>query len=347
MRLAGLALLVAACSGPVAERAAKTEPSVTHDPMAPWKALEIRGRNYEAKLASIPEDQRRDMAIAFLREGDVGCKPVTMSLPCGEQEYRFPPVLPSHDLTDGCLRRRIAIWALEQLDGDTILRELAAVAKTLVRLRPPETELPRLVIEKVESPASLARLIGIANEAGHEDLADQAVARVPDKYLEDLAFEHGVDAAFEAVIRDRVELSDKEQWKSFLSHPLRRDTGLRVIEQLRAEGDAELDLVAMFALTRDCITYVAGKDVIDRAASQSFTTPSGGWQLHACVALRTEGAASPELRGLISPQGLRVEVYKDHPNDDDEDRVWHDHRKNDASFKMPFAEELKDVLADC
>lgn len=346
MRLAGIVLVAAACSGSSGERAVEPAPEVEADPMAAWKALKIRGRDYEPKLASLPEEQRRDMAIAFLRDGNFTCRALEMNGRCGEIEVRLVPVVAGDDLGDGCLRRAVALWALDQIDGETLRARLPDVARELVKLRRPEAELPRRVIEKVDDASLLVELIGLANQAGHHELADGTVARVDDDQLPELAFKYGVDAAFEAVIQSgrldekRAKLGRKR------NRDLRRETRLRLIaywaDRAADEDDAADDAAHQIdLLVSDCPTAIAAMDAIG----------SDGIRLdppdRICVALMRGGAESAELRSVVSPDGLDVQQHKDDPLDDRKDVVWNTHLPNDAAFRMPFADELVKALPDC
>ena len=355
VRLVAIALVMAACGGrAVSERATRAAPAAEADPMQAWAELDPRGRDYLDKLASVPPERRDAMAIAFLKSGNLTCPSVAMSLPCGGIEQRMPAPLPSADLADPCLRRQIAVWALDQLDGASIARELPDVARALAGARAPELDFPRILIEKVEDTELLVELIGKANEAGHDELADRSIERVPRENLRRLATEFGVNAAFEAVALDLLdEDMDRREWR-FLLRKLRLETRLRLIEIFAsrlAASDPERRQAATYIvrLAADCPARVAAFDVLEPVAPQlaKGLAENGGWNGRACFALRREGPSSPAIRALVSDKGLRVERYSDHPNDDTEDRVWTLHEKNDDAFEMPYADELKEVLSAC
>jgi hypothetical protein len=111
--------------------------------LALWKVVAPTGADYEDRLAAIPADEaiRRPMARALLAEGNVACDKVIDAGACGEEILEFEPLDPKADLGAPCLRRRLALWSIDQLEPADVTGLGEALAG-LVALKEPETELP-------------------------------------------------------------------------------------------------------------------------------------------------------------------------------------------------------------
>ena len=117
-------------------------PRTKAEALALWQQLAPTGENYEDRLAAIPEDPavRRPMAVALLEQGNFACEAVVKYEGCGQESVELGPIEPTAGLEQPCLRRRLALWALDQLTADDA-RALTEALVGLVELPEPEDEL--------------------------------------------------------------------------------------------------------------------------------------------------------------------------------------------------------------
>ena len=168
--------------------------SVQRDPIETWKLIAPTGGDFEEKLQEIPEAQTETLALALLAGGNFACAPV---MSCGEALY-IPDPAPTADFNDPCLRRMLAMWAVDQLEPDQqpkdVLRALAAI---------PDSQLAAQVIHAVPEADQDFRLelIAIAWKAGVH-LADAVAALDEDHLVTALVKDH-IDAVIDQLTADR------------------------------------------------------------------------------------------------------------------------------------------------
>src|SRR4030095_12615834 len=63
-------------------------------------------------IADVPQ-LRRMMARALLAKGELACKKIVDEGQCGEEDFEWGALADAATLDDPCLRRRVAVWALE------------------------------------------------------------------------------------------------------------------------------------------------------------------------------------------------------------------------------------------
>jgi hypothetical protein len=148
--------------------------------LALWAQVKPTGADYEDRLSAIPDEEaiRRAMAIALLKQGDFVCKETVDSGSCGEEIVELAPLDDKADLANPCLRRRLALWALGQLD-DADVPKLADELIALVKIPAPENELAEAAFEAVphgETDDLRLQLIEAAIDADRKPLADEQVA---------------------------------------------------------------------------------------------------------------------------------------------------------------------------
>lgn len=229
-RAAALALLLAAaCGGPPvpAPRQATPEPATPVEPvrseedpfadqdplgidwsavgyasdaeaLAIWERLGLDGSNFEERLSYVPEQPpalREAMAKAILREGNFVCPATATAMSCETDYLEFPELGARHQLADPCLRRELALWALGELDDDTLNSELAADLIALAGLPPPEDEINRAAFHRTFDPQLRMQMLDAAERAGNEQLADEMLGELGQADLEEAALKHHIDGA--------------------------------------------------------------------------------------------------------------------------------------------------------
>lgn len=246
---------------PTASLAPPADPAAA---LALWTTLAPTGANYPEKLASIPDDAAvaRPMALALLGAGNFACEKILEADECGVVTRAWEDLDPRAGLDDPCLRRRLALWALEKIDpGDTpaLQAQLAAMA----RLELPEDELPQAALAAVAGAPEPVRLAvwdalvdtdreglisvdadltekGLIQAAADIGLDDAALALDPVRHLEVMAGLLGSDGMSDdtrATLLDR--LSDHD-------HP----AITKALVALTADENCGLAMEAALALER-------------------------------------------------------------------------------------------------
>lgn len=127
-----------------------------------WRALAPTGADYQQKLDELPAELARPMAIALLREGEFACNAFEEEYGCADTWYVLAPLEPAATVDDPCLRRYLALWALEQLEPDDAIA-LSDVLVDLASMSDPETELPEAAFALAPDDATRLRMIAGAS----------------------------------------------------------------------------------------------------------------------------------------------------------------------------------------
>ncbi len=256
MRLAALAVLLAACGGPrtgpakvevatappdAAPALVEPEAPVSESPVdwsavtfatdddarAVWRALELTGDNYYLRLEDIPRQAREPLAMALLREGNFVCAATPIQISCTQTALEFLEVPPEATIDDPCLRRRLALWAVDNLDDDTLLHELIADVVALAALPPPESELNRAVLYRVSDEPTKLQMIQAAVDAGNRAIAEESLGGLSVAGLEAAIAMH-LDAAVDSLDGSYSAALGR----AILDPLLRRDTRIRATSSL-------------------------------------------------------------------------------------------------------------------
>lgn len=207
--------------------------------LALWAQLGLTGANFEQRVADIPEAPatlREAMAKALLRSGNFAC-PVETTSTCGPAEidrerldYQLREIPDDATLDDPCMRRVIALWAIDQLDDDDLSGELAADMIALAGLPWPEVELPRAAMYRITDPAVRLNMVAAAKQAGNDVVADELVAGLDLDALRQLALDHHVDGAVTAIGAGPLTLDVFE--RAVVDPALRSQTRVDAIREL-------------------------------------------------------------------------------------------------------------------
>ena len=156
------------------------------DALAVWGQIAPTGTDWDDKLAEIPVEAERPLAIALLREGNFTCAPLPPPRDCARPLFDMPEPQPTAGLRDPCLRRILALWAIVRLEPEDI-PTVSAALHAIAQLPPPESQLVVAAIEIVPATDHAARLdmIATAYKAGQTEVADAAVAGMEDTDLID------------------------------------------------------------------------------------------------------------------------------------------------------------------
>src|SRR5262249_15230978 len=111
--------------------------------LALWAKIAPTGADWDDKLEEVPTNLpvARSLAVALLREGNFACRPAPATTHnCVAAPIEVDPPAKTATLTDPCLRRLLALWAIDQLEPDdtaNIRDSLLAIAS----LPSPESQL--------------------------------------------------------------------------------------------------------------------------------------------------------------------------------------------------------------
>ncbi|MEP6866306.1 MAG: hypothetical protein ABJE66_37150 [Deltaproteobacteria bacterium] len=240
------------------------------DALALWQQIAPTGEDWQQRLDEIPSASpiQHALAVALLRAGSFTCvAPVhACHAPLEIAETR-----PAATLTDPCLRRELALWAIDQLEPDDA-PQLRDVVKQLAALPPPESQLVADAIRLASAdPALTFELIAIAWKAGQHELVDGMMSALDEPHLIEAATKLHVDGAFEALTASTQRnvflgaLTDEQlDWK----------TRAQAMAELAGDDDKLApDLVkALIAATRSpsCETAAAAAHVLDRHGERAY-----------------------------------------------------------------------------
>jgi hypothetical protein len=385
MRLAAVALLIAAC-GP-APRAPAPVAAPTPPPPAPpqvdaapvdplgidwstldyhdddhalaiWDRLALTGDNWQQRLSLIPDDAsalREALARSLLRQGNFACASTEVRLDCDRTVREFTPVSDSATLTDPCLRRELAFWSLDQLDSTTLQTELAADLIALATLPPPEEELNRAALARVDDETLRLQMLDATERAGNETVADESLGNLSQSGLEHAALTLHIDGAVDVL--DATE-SPTFFASALLTKGLRRDTRIRVARDL-ANVTLALDesdparaqvLSALETATRDADCALAGAATASLATARGRAVrllpkkPDARAYRHAfCAALHS--GVDTDWLPFLGASGLVIE--NEEPDDSGTPTRTIERIKLADLTDLPFSSDLAAALPRC
>jgi hypothetical protein len=154
-------------------------PKTEAEALALWQQLAPNGENYEDRLAAIPEDEavRRPLAVALLRQGNFECEAVVHYEGCGQESVELAPIEPTAGLDEPCLRRRLALWALDEITEDDA-RTLTEALVGLVELPEPEDELREQAFAVAVDDEQRLALLAAAKRKDLDELAESEAAKL-------------------------------------------------------------------------------------------------------------------------------------------------------------------------
>ena len=169
--------------------------------LALWQKIAPTGEDWEAKLGEIPSDQdvTRELAAALLRGGNFTCvAPPTGT--CAKPPIDVEPPAPTATFADPCLRRILALWAIDQLDEPDLPRVHDAL-RAIAAIPPPESQLVAAAIKAVPEADLDGRLeiLSIAWRAGQRELVNGMVGVLDEPHLIEAATKLHSDGALEVL----------------------------------------------------------------------------------------------------------------------------------------------------
>lgn len=233
----------------------ETTPLATNaDATAVWKQIALTGDDYELKLGEIPAAPGRVLARAMLRGGNFVCLPPPTSQACAPLVAEIADPKPTSTLDDPCLRRIVAMWALDQIEAED-LPGLEVELTSLAALPPPESELVSSMFSALPETAQDLRLalMGVAKAAGQREIVNGEVSRLDPRHVMSAARDLHIDGAFDILAaQDHRDLF----LAAIVDEQLAWTTRLAAIDELASRGDKlapDLAAVLIKAVsTKDC-----------------------------------------------------------------------------------------------
>ncbi|MBA3397080.1 MAG: hypothetical protein H0T89_30905 [Deltaproteobacteria bacterium] len=173
------------------------------DALAVWAKIAPTGFDWDDKLGEIPESVERPLAIALLRGGNFTCMTPPPARDCVAAVFDVRAPAHAAGLSDPCLRRMLALWALGRLEDDD-LPKVRDAFRAIAAIPPPESELVAAVFAAIpeDQPAVRLELLAIGWRAGQRDVVNAAVGKLDEPHLVDAAMKHRIDGALEVLSAD-------------------------------------------------------------------------------------------------------------------------------------------------
>jgi hypothetical protein len=315
------------------------------DAHALWERIAPTGLDWEDKLAELPEAVERPLAVALIERGNFTCMPPPSTQDCAQQPFDVKDPAQTAGLADPCLRRLLAIWALDKLDAQD-LPKLRDPLRAMVAIPPPESELVATVLAQVPEDDHALRLdlLARAQQAGQHEVVNGAVGRLDEAHLIEAVTKHHIDGALEILSAD--------------GH---RATYLAAVgdDQLavRARTRAMFDLVATdsklapdvktalvkAAAAKDCTVAATAARLLEQFGDKRFVparprvaTPEKLMRSLCVLASYEQQQRADEaslLPGYVRKHGLeRINITYDPLGETDDDGDGNPHTKSEASL---------------
>jgi hypothetical protein len=329
---------------------------------AAWRSLGIDGENWMDRVETIPRDPpavRRAMASYHLRGGRFWCPTVQRTSGCATRSTFLPPS-PTADIDDPCLRRDLALWALDQIPEEDIDGPLYAAYVELIKLRAPERELNQRALERLGDGTWLSEnALWESMAAGNDEFVEANLDKLSPLRLVNAAREYHIDAALLALepaahLDTYVAALDQAD----LRFTTRVTVARRLVELLRdpaalperARADALTDL-RDFVRDHDVDCAVAGLAARllpdpGKVVRRRPRTDDDVARL-ACTLLHAAGPRGAHWRRAITRHELTVINHLEDPTHDPPAWTETETRSPGAFFILPFATELERALPNC
>lgn len=327
--------------------------------LALWQKIAPTGADWEDKLQEIPAGPARPLALAVVRGGNFLCtKPPTGD--CARPIYDVAAPADAAGFDDPCLRRLLALWALDQVDesdAPAIKDALLGIAA----LPPPESQLVAAAIHAVPETDHDARLamLAAAWRAGQRELVGSAVGTLDESHLFAAVRRHHIDAALEILSAEAHRSVYLAAIGDEAIGSRARTTAIGDLAALSTGDRLEPDLAAALIAavqSKDCAVAAAAARALDQHGDHRFvprrprTTGPAQLMRAMCVLASYEGLLrndEPSLvPGYVPARGLeRMTITYDPLSEDDPDGDGDPHTTHTAEL-VPRAEAVLPELED-
>ena len=182
---------------------ANTKVASDADALALWKQIAPNGSDWDMKIEEIPTNLpvARALAVALLREGNFTCTPRSPPTQnCARQVYDVDPPAPTADLRDPCLRRLLALWAIDQLEPQDV-PDVHDALLAIVAIPPPESQLVAAALKAIPETDHDAkmRMLVAAWGGGQKELVNTNVGTFDEAHLIVATQKYHFDGALEVL----------------------------------------------------------------------------------------------------------------------------------------------------
>ena len=335
------------------------------DVLAVWTRIAPTGADYSDKLDEIPEDVSEKLALALLRSGNFTCVPARAAADCVQTPIDVPEPAPDATLADPCLRRVLAMWAVNQLEDE--VSSARDALKAIAAIPPPESELVAIALKALPEDQQDARLelFTIAFGAGHRELVNGMLGTLDEAHLITAVKKHHMDGALDAL----SAATHREIFLAAISDDkLDGRARVQAISELLAVDDkvAKDARLAIVRATKanDCRVAAMAASFLVRNGEKKFApakprTGKPAVMMRAlCVLASYEATLRADepsfLLGYVPKRGLEIATTAyDEYNDVDRDGDGDPHTEKQAvlvprdAVTLPEVEDLIRAFANC
>jgi hypothetical protein len=333
--------------------------------IALWRRIAPTGADWEDKVQEIPAAAARPLAIAVLHGGNFTCaRPPTGA--CPAPIYDVDPPADTAGLDEPCLRRLLALWAIDKLDD----RDLSAIRPALhaiAAIPPPESQLVAAALHAIPEDDHDARLaiLAIAWRAGQRDLVDAAVGALDEAHLITAVRQHHIAGALDVLSAEGHRAVYLAAINDDALPPRARTMAIgELVAGVDALAPDLLSALASAAKAKDCSVAAAAAHALDRRGDRRFAprrprTASIAQLMRAMCVLASFEVLQPSdaaslLPTYVPPRGLeRVTISYDALSDVDSDGDGDPHTTQSAELVprddavLPQVEDLARAMQHC
>ncbi len=241
------------------------------DALALWAQIAPTGIDWEQKLAEVPPAIAKPLAVALLHEGNFLCTKQPTG-DCAKPVYDVDPPADTATLADPCLRRVLALWALDQIEDDELPKVREAL-KAIAAIPLPESQLVAAAIQTVPEADQDGRLelLSIAYRAGQHELANGRVGSLDEAHLITAVQKHHIDGALEVLSAEGHRAVYLAAVTDETLAPKAR--AMAITDLAAADDKLAPDLRAALvtaAKSKDCLVAATAARVLDQHADHRF-----------------------------------------------------------------------------
>lgn len=328
------------------------------DALALWARIAPTGLDWEDKLGELPDAVLRPLAVALVEGGNFTCTPPTPTRDCAIVPLDVRDPKQTETFADPCLRRLLALWAIDKLD-DADFTRLAPHLRTIVTIPPPESELPAAILASIPDAEQALRLDLAAHawRAGQTDVVNGAVGKLDEPHLIEAVTKHHIEGALEILSAEGHRATYLAAVTDELATPRARTRAmfdLVATDDIKPAPDVTAALVKATA-AKDCAVAATAARLLQQFGDTRFvptrprnaTSPERMLRALCILASYEQQQAADEaslLASFVPKRGLeRITVTYDPLGEVDEDGDGDVHTKHDALLVTPDQLALPEI----
>lgn len=250
--------------------------------LALWAKIAPTGADWDEKLPEIPGDQpvAKALALAVLHGGNFACPAVITTHNCKQQAFDVEVPKPTDGFDAPCLRRLLALWAIDQLepaDRPGVRDAYLAIAQ----LPPPESQLVSAVLQTLppNDPDEQWLFFETAWAAGQRDLVNAHIGMLDETRL------------IAAVTRDHIDGA-----LTVLSAEGYRSTFLAEVSDEKLAPKARIDAMNELVTSEDKLSFDVKSALIGATESPDCSVAAAAARELELRGIKTYLPTRPKLR---------------------------------------------------